>query len=37
MSNQELLSASEKGDLKSVRQILKSNKVDINYQDVSIQ
>ena len=34
MSNQELLEASEKGDLESVRLLLANKKIDINCKDI---
>ena len=34
MSNQELINASQKGDLKSVRQLLENRQIDINYKNI---
>ena len=34
MSNQDLLEASEKGDLESVRRLLANEKIDINCNDI---
>lgn len=34
MSNQDFIEASDKGDLRTVRRLLASNKIDINARDI---